>query len=151
MTEPYKLRSRRGFSLVELLLVLVIVSVVAAIAMPRFAQATSRQKLEAAANRVAADLNKAHARARAASETVTLTFSTTSDSYTFSAIGGSASTVTLASAPYGVDISAASFGSNNNVASFNGYGVPAYAGYVILALGTNTVRVDLLENGEATR
>ena len=81
-------RAACGFSLVELVLVMVIIGVVAAIALPRFAQANARQQLEAAANRVASDLEKARHEARASSNLVAISFNTSDNSYSYaSAVG----------------------------------------------------------------
>jgi len=80
-----------------------------------------------------------------------LTFSTDSDSYQFNNIGGEATTVDLSASPYDVSIELAKFGSDNNVASFNGYGVPANKGVVTLSNGTGQVSLNLLGNGEVRR
>ena len=144
-------RSAQGFTLVELMIVMVIVAMVAAIAVPRFSQASARQQLSSAADRVVADLEMARTRARAASQTVTVTFSTSSDRYQFNNVGGEASVVELGESPYNVSIDRAVFGSNDNIASFNGYGVPASSGAVTLSLGADQVVVELKANGEVRR
>lgn len=143
-------RRRRGFTLVELILVLVIMGVLAAIAVPRFSQATARQQLEAAADRVVADLNRASTRARAASQTTTVLFNLSSDQYGISAVGGQALTVDLSSPPYEVDITSAKFGSYR-YAQFNAFGVPVESGTVVLKRGGSSVTVTLGSNGEAKR
>ncbi|MGB0768765.1 MAG: prepilin-type N-terminal cleavage/methylation domain-containing protein, partial [Phycisphaeraceae bacterium] len=89
-----------GFSLVELVMVVVIVGVVGAMALPRFAEATARQQLDAAAERVTDDLNKARHRARASSSTLTLTFDIDAERYVFNNAGGSATIIELDEAPY---------------------------------------------------
>src|SRR3954469_21071709 len=54
----------RGYSLMELALVLVIIAILGGIAAPRYSRAISHYRAEMAARRVAADLNLASARAR---------------------------------------------------------------------------------------
>jgi len=52
--ESYKPKLR-GFSMVELVLVVCIMAIVASMAVPRFANSLTRNRVEAAARRVAAD------------------------------------------------------------------------------------------------
>jgi len=140
----------RAFTLVELVLVMFIIGVLGAIAIPRFAQATARQQLNAAADRIVSDLNEARIRSRAASQSSILTFDTVDNSYQFNAVGGDATAVRLGESPYDVEISAADFGGSGK-AVFNGYGVPMSTGYVDLVSPAGTARVQLLANGEASR
>lgn len=142
--------SCRGFTLVELVIVVAIIAVVAAIALPRFSQAASRQKLEAAADRVAADLALARARARAASQTVDVSFAPLAEAYTVSGSGGQVFTVDLAGSPYGVDLSTADFNGSSSL-SFNGFGVPSHSGLVTLSSQGTAVTVKLDTAGEVRR
>lgn len=143
-------RRHNGFTLVELVLVILIVGVIAAIAMPRFAQASARQQLEAAARRVEADLNQARIRARAASRSVTVTFDVNRNLYQFNNEGGEATIVELGMSPYNVSIANADF-SGNAKAYFNGYGLPASGGTVTLSSGSGKINIVLNQNGEASR
>jgi type II secretory pathway pseudopilin PulG len=133
------------------MIVLVIVAVVGAIALPRYSQASARQQLSSAANRVTADIELARTRSRAASQPVRLTFSTENNTYSFDNIGGEAIRVDLSASPYNVSIEVAKFGADSNVALFNGYGVPANSGVVTLSNHTGTVSVNMLGNGEVRR
>ena len=60
-------RTRRcggGFSLLELVVVMVIVAILAAIATPRYGKAVARYRTASAARKIAADLTFARKRAR---------------------------------------------------------------------------------------
>lgn len=140
----------RAFTLVELVMVIVIIGVLGALAVPRFGQAAERQRLQAAADRVVADFALAQDRARAASQSVTIYFDPDQATYKFNDVGGEASTVYLGQAPYGVKISDALFGQDSEV-EFNAFGVPVDTGSVTLSSNTGSVTITLLESGEVTR
>lgn len=131
-------------------MVIVIISVLGALAIPRFSQAAERQRLEASADRVMADFALAQDRARAASQSVTILFEPDLGTYTFNAVGGDANTVNLGQSPYGVKITTAEFGADSE-AQFNAFGVPVDTGKVALTSNTGSVTIFLLESGEATR
>ena len=66
---------RRGFTLLELVLVVAILGVVAAIAAPRYGNAIQNYRANAAAQRLRADLEYARARAKSTSSSRTVTVS----------------------------------------------------------------------------
>lgn len=135
----------RAFTLIELVLVVAIVAVFAAIALPRFGNADQAFKTELAARKLIADLEWARMAARARSASVTVTFNTTNDSYTLSGAVSDATlgtvpdlTQNLSQPPFVVDLSAVSLtlaGTTTATTSitFNAKGVPS-------AEGTITVR-----------
>ncbi len=139
-----------GFTLVELVLVMVITGVLAAIAMPRFAQASANQRLEAAADRVVADLKLASTRARAASAPATMTFDRDAGKYQLDAVAGNAFTVELDEMPYGVTFESVDFG-GTTVAAFNAYGMPVNAGSVTLVNARRSIKIQLFTSGEVKR
>ena len=143
--------SRGGFTLVELVIVMVIIGVVGAIALPRFSQATARQQLDAAAERLVSDLELAKTRARASSQTVTVAFNRSAESYTISGGGGDAFTVELDESPYNALIGTASFGGSTTL-TFNGYGIPSSSGTVVVKFSSSQkITVNLSASGEVTR
>lgn len=76
----------RGFSILELVAVIVILSLIAAIAVPRYAAATQRHEVEADAARLAADLDFARRSARSTSHPWRVLISEDGTSYTVEAL-----------------------------------------------------------------
>jgi type II secretion system protein H len=146
---------RPAFSLLELVLVLVIMGVAAAIAVPRYAAALARYRAETCARRIAADLEQARDAACRTSGDQTIVFNPAAECYTFTGRDdpdrpGQPYTVPLAGDPYRADLVGAAFGAGAAV-TFNGFGVPADGGTVTVQSGGYawTVTVDG-ESGEVT-
>ncbi|MEM8738725.1 MAG: GspH/FimT family pseudopilin [Planctomycetota bacterium] len=147
-------RTAPGFSLVELILTALIVGLVAAIALPRYADALALHHADAAARRVVADLEYARAHALATSQTVEVAFDLDLDTLTVPGLAALDAprqdhTTRLADEPYRADLTQADFNQAPTV-SFNGYGRPSSGGEVHLRVGsrTRTVRLDA-HSGEA--
>ncbi len=141
---------RLAFSLIEMLLVLVIMAVMAAVAIPRFGSAEARHRVEVAARRVAADLDLARQRARAAGADRSVIFHPAANRYHLPGVPhpdrpGSPDdyTVELGQAPYGAAISAVDFGGDAAIV-FDGFGTPDSGGSVTICVGrySKTVTVD---------
>jgi Tfp pilus assembly protein FimT len=137
------------------MLVLVIVAVFSAIAVPRFSQSTNRYSADAAARRIEADFKLASNRARITSSTLTIVFDITNDKYSIAGLADlnqtiSSYTADLGEAPYQADLISAVFADGSQI-SFNGYGVPSGAGTVILQVGSNRRTITIAaDTGEVT-
>ncbi|MCH2114009.1 MAG: prepilin-type N-terminal cleavage/methylation domain-containing protein [Pirellulales bacterium] len=120
-----KLSRQSGFTIVELTIVLLVMSILAAVAAPRYLEATARFRVKAAAKRIAADLN--HVRANANSkgagvQTEWVSFYETSDNYrlwNYANIDrpGSEYWVHLQQTAYPVDLVLATFTNQNGYTS----------------------------------
>jgi prepilin-type N-terminal cleavage/methylation domain-containing protein len=133
-----------GFSLVELLLVLVIIAVCAAMGMGRYSGTIGNQSLEAAARRVCADLELARSKAIALRTSKVVRFTTSTGVYTLEGFAdidrvGQTYTVNLTKAPYEVAISSVNLdGASGAAVTFDAYGRP-----VLSASGSTSARLQV--------
>lgn len=130
---------RRGFTLVELVIVVAIVGVLAALAMPRFNSASNRYRAKLCADRVMRDIAHARSRAVALGAQQTMTFTTVSVSYTIAGMmspdnSSKPFTVVLSAEPYRCTKITVDFGGTGTL-TFNGYGVPTVGGTVKVQAG----------------
>jgi len=131
----------RGFSMLELVLVLVIIGVVSAVVVPRFGASVARYRLEAAAQRVTADLRLVRQRAQQASLAQTIVFDAVADTYGVATMPdpdhpNGTYLVRLDRAPYEVNLVSADFGGDAELV-FDGHGQPDSGGTLVLRLGTS--------------
>lgn len=134
-----------AFSLVELVLVLAIMGVLAAVAAPKYSAAIANYRVKLAAHRVASDVALTQAAAKASSASRVMAFNTVTHRYTVSGVaaldgksGGYA--VALASEPYSVAIKTLTFtnAGAGGALTFDGYGVPNGGLTLVLSYGTYT-------------
>lgn len=105
---------KAGFNLFELIIVMTIIAVMAAIATPRFGAAHARYRVDLAARRIAADIAYAQTVARRNSTNQEIVFDIGSDSYTLPGVEDVDNrvadyVVNLSDTKYGVDLVSASF------------------------------------------
>jgi type II secretory pathway pseudopilin PulG len=141
-------RARRGISLVEMVISVLVVGIVAAAGGVRYASALQTNGVNQACRRLAADIETARHAARSRRTTVTITFDTTNHTYQINGLvdpdrPASASTlVRLAAYSPSIVLSSAAFGGDATL-SFNGFGVPDSGGTAQISWGgaTQTVTV----------
>jgi Tfp pilus assembly protein FimT len=129
--------------------VLAIIAVFAAAGTPRFAKAVSARRAEAAARRLAADLEWLRSTARTTSTTQTMSFSGSSYSltgFTNPDIPGVAYSVNLADTTYKSAIASLNLNGATTL-SFNGYGIPSIGGTIVVQSGKNTRTVTIDATG----
>ena len=130
---------RGGFSLVELIVVAAVLAIGAGIALPRYNASVTRYRVDAAARRVAADLDRARTAARVTSQPRTVEFKPLHMAYV---IGQERSLsrranvyeVLLSGEPYHIDTMSANFGGAASV-TFTAMGVPTSDGEVMVRIG----------------
>ena len=115
-----------AFSLFELVIVMAIIGIIAAIAQPHVANAGNFLRVNQAAQRIAADIAMAKRQARLAGAAVTVSFAPDTNSYAISGITALAGKsgpyiVVLSEEPYKCQLSAVDCDGNTNLV-FNGFG-----------------------------
>lgn len=142
------LAGRAGFSLAELVVVMLVIGVLTSVASPRLADTLNRSRVTAAAARVAADLNLARRTAIATSAATMAQFVPGSNSYLLPGIDslndpGQPYALDLSTYPYHCEIVSALLGGDSDV-SFDFHGRPDSGGTITLRAGgfQETVTID---------
>ncbi len=132
-------RPTKAFSLVELVIVITIVAIMAAIAIPRYANAIQHYRADLAARRIVTDLAMTRSRANTMSTSQRIIFDVAANQYQIAGMADpdrplSTYTVKLSDAPYQAKLVSVDFGGAADV-SFDGFGVPAKGGAVVIQAG----------------
>lgn len=146
---PRPANTTSAFTLIELIMVLAILTIIAGVVAPKYASAVSRYRLDAAARRVAADIQYAQALARASGSTQIINFLPSNNSYSIPSIQagttkGAVYSVRLDKPPYSVTLESASFAGSTDL-QFGGFGFPADGGTVRVRAGADykTLSIDV--------
>ncbi len=141
--------TRRGFTLVELVLVMGIVAVVAVVAVPRFGHGAPVRRLDAGEKRILTDLAYARELARARSQSITVTFDNTNENYSVSNAvdpirrDPAGYTVQLDESPYMLELGTVDL-DGDNALIFDGFGTADSGGTIEISSGGRfrTVTID---------
>ena len=138
---PGSRTGRGGFTLIELVMVVVITGILAAMALPRMAGASARHRVAAAARRITADLALAQRNAVTTGSSQTVTFDVSADSYTLDGMqhldhASLQYEVRLASEPYRATLVSVNFDGNEKIV-FDLYGAPDNGGSIIVRVGSS--------------
>lgn len=133
--------TRSAFTLIEVVMVVVTISILAAIAVPRFADSNALYRAETAAKRVEADIHLAQDLARSLSAKHNVTFRagatayvvepSSTDATPLGAAQSGARVTDLDVAPFKSRVMKANFGGSATLA-FDAFGSPTAAGHVIV-------------------
>ncbi len=147
-----RLPACRAFSLVEMVMVLTIISIAAAITVPRFSRAVARRQADSAAQRLTQDLALARHHARVSSSDIKVEFKTSPG---YQVVGlpdpnnpNANYTVNMQAAPYHVSQWEVDFEGFGDV-TFNMYERPDRSGEIVLHVGSEVRTIAI--NGENGR
>lgn len=132
---------RRGLTLVDVTITVLIMGILASVAAPRFADVLTDLRVETAASRVAADLELARQHAQKTSGSIAVQFWTMPARYELAGVPDlnhpSASyTVELENYPYSTSVNSAVFG-GDSIVVFDFNGMPDSGGTLILQSGAD--------------
>lgn len=141
---PFERSSRRGVTLLEVCCVVVIIGVVAAIALPRFADSNTQYRVETAARRLQSDIQFAQDQSRALSMAHDVIFREGSAGYVVEPVSSAKTWLEVAATgsrgtdlsvePFRSRIMKASFGGSTTL-RFDGRGTPTSGGHVVVYNG----------------
>jgi Tfp pilus assembly protein FimT len=142
---------------VEIVVVTLVLAVMAAVAMPRYADTLVKTRLDAATRRITADFAAAQSRARVTSSQQTITFTVGPAGNSYQIVGmqdpdrpSVTYSVNLADVPYQVTLNSVNLGGDATLV-YDGYGNPDSAGTIVIQSGpyTKTILIDP-DTGTAT-
>lgn len=150
---PRCARRSTGVTLIELVVVLLVLAIVSAIAVPRFAGTLNATGVKTAARRIGRDIALVRSWARITSQSQSIGFDVKHNTYTLSGVpnsnsSSSANTVALADGTLNATLASVNLATGSTTLTFNGFGVPvglpSGGGTIVVSSGpvSSTVTVD---------
>lgn len=121
----------RAFTLIEIVFVLAVFAVLAAIALPNWGALLPDYNLKAAARQVQSELHRIKSQAISENVTYQLVFSASGDNYTVQRVAGSTTTLGIKGLPEGIDLK------SSITVAFNARGTASSSGTVKLCNNKN--------------
>lgn len=135
--EGQSMTTRRGFSMIELVMVLAILGVFAGVASVRLANSAERARVEAAARRIVNTIDDARSRARTHSADCKVLFSTSPAGMEIKGVSSSAAEldrIPLHAAPYRIELKTQDLSGDDSL-EFDRYGRPKSGGRLLVKSG----------------
>lgn len=140
--------NRTAFSLIEIVTVVLIIGIISAVAVPKVYDSMNSYHLTLAADTIIADLKYARQEARSRSQSISIIFDLTNDSYTISDVSsrnhpGQSYVVNLQDSKTPADITDVK---NGPVIVFNQYGIPGGDHEIDLVVGNDDITIAIDEH-----
>jgi prepilin-type N-terminal cleavage/methylation domain-containing protein len=129
-----------GVSLIEMVIVIALISILSAVALPRWSASLQLQRVNQAASRIVADLSRAQDAAYNTGTSKLITFTVGSSQYQVNGVTAldrpsGPYLVTLSADPYQCTLVSVWGQQGTQTITFNGYGLPDKGGNIVVAAG----------------